>query len=63
MSLHNFPTSLPSFMQTFATSESCADYLFAVRWPQGFVCETCGSARYSRNAGRDMVQCKHHEGR
>jgi hypothetical protein len=34
----DFPRSLIEFHQRFSDEEACAKYLFAARWPQGFVC-------------------------
>jgi len=39
------PTTLPAFMRMFPTDEACADYLFKVRYPDGFVCPVCGSTK------------------
>ena len=40
-----FPRSLLEFQGRFATESACADYLFARRWPDGFVCPGCGGGR------------------
>ena len=37
------PESLPDFMTMFGTEEACEDYLYDLRWPDGFVCPGCGS--------------------
>jgi hypothetical protein len=42
MDPRGFPTSLPEFQRVFPNDEACAKYLEAVRWPDGFVCPTCG---------------------
>lgn len=34
--------SFTQFMQRFSTEQDCAAYLFAVKWPNGFVCPACG---------------------
>jgi uncharacterized protein YchJ len=33
------------FQERFATEEACREYLFASRWPEGFVCPGCGGER------------------
>jgi len=33
--------TLPEWMRKFGTDEACQDYLFAQRWPDGFVCPRC----------------------
>jgi len=37
-----FPNSLPQFQKFFPDDKACAAYLEALRWPEGFVCPTCG---------------------
>jgi Transposase zinc-ribbon domain len=41
----DFPRSLIEFHQRFSDEEACAKYLFAARWPQGFVCPGCGTRK------------------
>jgi hypothetical protein len=38
----DFPRSLGEFEQRFGDEGACAEYLAAVRWPDGFVCPGCG---------------------
>src|SRR5947199_4720042 len=38
----DLPTDLPSFLARFGTDEQCREYLFKVRWPDGFRCVACG---------------------
>ncbi|HWZ66825.1 MAG TPA: transposase, partial [Stellaceae bacterium] len=40
-----FPKSLIEFQGRFASESACAEYLFARRWPEGFVCPGCGDGR------------------
>jgi predicted RNA-binding Zn-ribbon protein involved in translation (DUF1610 family) len=37
-----FPRSLPQFQKFFPDDAACAKYLEATRWPEGFVCPSCG---------------------
>jgi predicted RNA-binding Zn-ribbon protein involved in translation (DUF1610 family) len=41
----DFPRSLIEFQQRFSDEAACAQYLVAVRWPDGFVCPGCGSGK------------------
>lgn len=43
------PTNLHEFTSRFSTEEACAEYLFELRWPKGFVCPRCGT-----NHGRQI---------
>ena len=42
MDPRGFPASLPEFQRVFPNDTACSKYLEAVRWPDGFVCPTCG---------------------
>jgi len=37
-----FPKTLREFQSKFAGEEACQQYLVACRWPEGFVCPSCG---------------------
>ncbi len=52
-----FPTTLPGFASRFSTEQACADYLFEVRWPAGFVCPRCGSRGGYPIAARRTLEC------
>jgi transposase-like protein len=41
----DFPRSLLEFQRRFADDASCAAYLIAARWPDGFVCPACGGVK------------------
>ena len=45
----DFPLTILEFQQRFGTEEACRAYVFASRWPEGFVCPGCGG----RNAGAE----------
>lgn len=54
-----YPLSILEFQERFATEEACREYLFASRWPNGFVCPACGSARAGEMHRRRLLwQCK-----
>jgi transposase-like protein/ribosomal protein L37AE/L43A len=47
------------FQQRFGSEEACREYLFASRWPDGFVCPACGSVRAGEmHRLRLLWQCK-----
>jgi ribosomal protein L37AE/L43A len=39
----DFPRSLVEFQSRFPDEGACVAYLFAARWPHGFVCPACVS--------------------
>lgn len=44
--MENYPKTLPEMEQKFLTEEACRDYLFNLRWPNGFVCPRCKGTEY-----------------
>jgi len=48
------------FMERFDTEEACRAYMYAKRWPEGFVCPKCGVMDEPFNIrSRNLYQCKH----
>src|SRR5215831_909129 len=43
--MEEFPRSLREFEEQFATEQACRDYLFRLRWPEGFRCPRCSDSR------------------
>src|SRR5665647_1378358 len=41
--MREYPMTLEEFEKKFNTEESCRDYLFALRWSNGFECPKCGN--------------------
>ncbi len=37
-----FPNSLLAVQRMFPDEAACAEWLFSVRWPEGFACSGCG---------------------
>jgi transposase-like protein len=52
-----FPKSLRQFQADFASEEACQAYLAACRWPEGFVCPTCGGGRAYELVKQRRWQC------
>lgn len=55
--------SLPVFMKLYGTEELCFKALFDWRWPEGFVCQECGSLKHCQLTARKLQQCNacHHQ--
>jgi transposase-like protein len=45
------------FQDRFATEAACLDYLAACRWPEGFVCPSCGGRRAWVLERRHLWEC------
>ncbi len=43
--MSDYPRSLIAFQRRFGDEAACADFLCALRWPDGFACPACGHDR------------------
>jgi len=43
--MEDFPQDLLEFEARFSTEEACREYLFRLRWPDGFCCPRCGGRK------------------
>jgi transposase-like protein len=46
MELEEYPRNLSEFEAWFGTEQACRDYLFRLRWPEGFRCPRCDGRQY-----------------
>ena len=53
--VEDYPRTLLELEQRFRDDAQCRDYLFALRWPQGFLCPVCGSGGLAIR--RDLWRC------
>jgi len=51
-----YPKSLEELEQNFSTEDACRQYLFTLRWPEGFKCPACGSQE-SWCLGNGLFKC------
>jgi transposase-like protein len=53
--------SLETFTSLFHTEEACADYLFQIKWPNGFVCPRCDHHHFYKTTTRrlPLYECAH----
>ena len=54
--MENYPRTLMEFEARFSTEESCRDYLFRLRWPDGFACPRCSHEK-AWPIGTTLFQC------
>ena len=55
----DYPRSLPAFQRRFPDDASCAAYLFARRWPEGFRCPGCGHERFWEHKAKSFTyECR-----
>lgn len=50
--------SLFEFHQRFPTEKECAEHLFKLRWPDGFICPRCKCQKYDFHSNRLLYRCK-----
>ena len=41
----DYPRNIKEFESRFNNQEACRDYLFRLRWPEGFRCPRCGAGK------------------
>src|SRR5450759_1269261 len=44
--MEEYPRNLSEFEAWFASEQACRDYLFRLRWPEGFRCPRCDGDQY-----------------
>lgn len=54
--MEDYPRKLMELERRFPDEEACRQYLFGLRWPEGFVCPGCGG-RKSWMTGRGLWLC------
>ena len=45
------------FQQKFSSEQACRDYLFKMRWPNGFQCPMCSHSRAYEITRRHLFEC------
>ncbi len=43
--MEDYPKTLTEFERRFSSDQACREYLFALRWPQGFECPRCATRK------------------
>jgi len=55
--MEEYPRTLTEMEEQFRTEQSCRDYLFRLRWPNGFECPRC-KGREAWTTNRDLFLCR-----
>ena len=60
--MEDYPRTLLELERRFSTDAACRQYLFALRWPSGFVCPRCGcfKAWQTQRGLWCCTGCQHH---
>jgi transposase-like protein len=56
--VEDYPKTLLEFERQFGTEVACIEYLYKLRWPEGFRCPRCGHVEVWRMR-RDLYRCAH----
>jgi transposase-like protein len=56
MEPEDYPKTVLEFEERFASEAACRDYLFQVRWPEGFRCPRCGGGQ-AWETKRNLYRC------
>ena len=54
----DYPRNWNEFLDWFGSEEACLGYLERLRWPQGFVCPSCGAAGEPYRSSRARLMCR-----
>ena len=54
----DYPGNWTQFLDWFASEEACLVYLERLRWPQGFVCPSCGVSQSPYRSSRARLMCR-----
>lgn len=54
--MESYPRNLMEFERQFATEKACREYLFELRWPDGFQCPRCEN-RKAWKTSQDLYYC------
>lgn len=54
--MEDYPKTILEFERRFSSEGACREYLFQMRWPNGFCCPRCGH-RVGWHTGRDYYRC------
>jgi transposase-like protein len=54
----DYPRNWNEFLDWFASEEACLAYLEGLRWPQGFVCPSCGVVQPAYRSSRLRLMCR-----
>ena len=58
VAVNDYPRTWSEFLEWFASEQACAAYLERLRWPQGFVCPSCGVVDNPYRASRIRLMCR-----
>jgi len=55
--MEDYPTTILELEDRFSSEKACREYLFGLRWPEGFRCPRCSHEQYWQRAN-GLFECK-----
>jgi len=55
--MKEYPMTFDEFIKRFMTEKQCRDYLYQLRWPNGFVCPKCKEPSKAWPKGENLYEC------
>jgi transposase-like protein/predicted RNA-binding Zn-ribbon protein involved in translation (DUF1610 family) len=55
--MDEYPMTFDEFVSRFSDEKSCREYLYGLRWPEGFVCPKCGEKTEPWPIGELLFKC------
>jgi transposase-like protein len=56
--MKEYPMTFEEFITRFSTEDQCREYLYQLRWADGFICPKCGHAGEPWPIGENLYKCK-----
>jgi transposase-like protein len=56
--MKEYPMTFEEFTTRFSTEEQCREYLYQLRWADGFICPKCGHTGEPWPIGKSLYKCK-----
>ena len=54
--MEEYPKTLAELDRQFVTEQACVQYLYRLRWPEGFICPRCNTTK-SWLTSRGLCKC------
>ena len=60
--MEEYPKTMIELEKHFNNEQSCREYLYQIRWPEGFICPRCGHQKYwpKQDGLYRCAECKYH---
>jgi len=50
-----YPKDFQEFLTQFKSEDDCWDYIFQMRWPDGYICSKCKSNKYGLHRRKSFI--------